>query len=166
MKIRLAGVIKDSIVDGPGLRTVIFTQGCYHNCDECHNKHTHDIHGGYLKEINELAYEIVNARLQRGITISGGEPFLQAKEINYLITKVKELNNKYDIWIYTGYLIEELLDKSNPNLKINLEILTKADTLVDGRFNKHLKDINLVFKGSSNQRIINLNEYFNNYKSL
>lgn len=104
--------------------------------------------------------------MQRGITISGGEPFLQAKEINYLITKVKELNNKYDIWIYTGYLIEELLDKSNPNLKINLEILTKADTLVDGRFNKHLKDINLVFKGSSNQRIINLNEYFNNYKSL
>lgn len=158
MNIRLAGVIHDSIVDGPGLRTVVFTQGCYHNCSECHNKHTHDIHGGYEMNIEELASSIASTKLQKGITISGGEPFLQPHQVLYLILYIKKLKPTLDIWIYSGYTIEELLDTNNLNYKLNLEILSNADVLVDGKFNKHLKDVDLIFKGSSNQRIINLKD--------
>lgn len=160
MKLRLAGVLTDSIVDGPGLRSVIFTQGCTHNCKGCHNQHSHDLLGGYLKDIDELVLELSKVKLQRGITISGGEPFLQPQAILELILSIKELKPNYDIWIYSGFTIEELLNTTGGNYEINLEILKNINVLVDGRFIEELKNPNLLFKGSKNQRVIYLQEYF------
>lgn len=160
MKLRLAGVLIDSIVDGPGLRSVIFTQGCTHNCKGCHNQHSHDLLGGYLKDIDELVLELSKVKLQRGITISGGEPFLQPQAILELILSIKKLKPNYDIWIYSGFTIEELLNTTGGNYEINLEILKNINVLVDGRFIEELKNPNLLFKGSKNQRVIYLQEYF------
>lgn len=162
MKMRLSGLITDSIVDGPGLRTVIFTQGCTHNCNGCHNPQTHDLFGGYEEDLDNLIDKINNIKLQKGITISGGEPFLQPTQLLYLILEIKKLNPNYDFWIYSGFTIEELLNKSNSNYQLNLDILKEIDVLVDGRFNMNLKDTTLLFRGSSNQRIIYLKEYFKN----
>ena len=102
MKIRLAGIANDSIVDGPGIRYTIFVQGCPHKCKGCHNQHTHDYNGGFVKDINDLLKEIKANPLLCGVTFSGGEPFCQAKELAYLGEKIKQ--NDLDI-VITSYSI-------------------------------------------------------------
>lgn len=161
MEIRISGLVNDSIVDGPGLRYTVFTQGCLFNCKGCHNPQTHDLNGGRLIKINEIINEIKKNPLLSGVTISGGEPFLQVPEILALVQEIKKLN--LDVIIYTGYTFEELNAMNDD--KIN-EIISLADYLIDGRFNLSLRSLELVFRGSSNQRIIDLKKTLKNNKVI
>jgi anaerobic ribonucleoside-triphosphate reductase activating protein len=155
MKIRISSSVAfDSIVDGPGLRMVIWTQGCIHNCKECHNPQTHNLCGGYEVDTEEIINKIKTLKLQRGITLSGGEPFLQPEALEEIAKEAK--NNKLDVWSYTGFTIEELLDTKNPEHFKNLNLLKHIDVLVDGKFELGKKDFTLKFRGSSNQRIIDV----------
>lgn len=153
MEIRLAGVVEESTVDGPGIRYTVFTQGCLHNCKGCHNPQTHPLDGGYVSDTNHIIAQIKKNSLITGITISGGEPFLQPNPVLELIKEAKKIN--MDVLVYSGYTFEELHDLKNPVID---EILKVADYLVDGRFEIAKKSYTLLFKGSSNQRIIDLQE--------
>ena len=152
-QIRLSGVVKESIVDGPGIRYVIFTQGCPHHCKGCHNPETWNEKSGKLKEIAEIYQEIKANPLVTGVTLSGGEPMIKAKELYSLIKKLKEEN--YHIMIYTGYLFEYLIENGNEE-NYFLELLKLTDILVDGKFIIDQKDLLLKFRGSKNQRIIDV----------
>lgn len=152
MKIRLAYPLQsDSIVDGEGVRTVIWTQGCTHNCLGCHNPDTHSFDGGYLIEIEELKKQIENLKIQDGITFSGGDPMCQVEACLEIAKFCKKKN--LNIWCYTGYTFEQLLKLNSP--KIN-EFLSYIDVLVDGKFILSERSLNLRFKGSRNQRVIDL----------
>lgn len=158
MEIKLASNLSfDSIVDGPGLRTVIWTQGCPHNCKGCHNPQTHDFNKGFKVNTEDIIAQIKNTRLQRGITISGGEPFMQVEPLIEIVKEIKKDTN-FDIWIFSGYTIEELT--SNKNKDKNIELLRYVDVLVDGKFEEDKKDIDLIFRGSSNQRVIDVKKTF------
>ena len=150
--IRLASLSSHSSVDGPGLRTVVWFQGCPHHCVGCHNPQTQTIEDGYCVEIDELIIRI-EAFDNKKITLSGGEPFLQSLALLDLVERLNELG--YDIWCYTGYTLEECL--SNPIFKC---VLQNIDFLVDGPFIMDQKDHTLIFRGSKNQNVINLKAYF------
>ena len=155
-KIRLSAMLQsDSVVDGEGLRCVLWTQGCPHRCVGCHNPSTHEIEGGFLKDIDELCAELTKISYHDGLTISGGEPFLQVEQLFPIIECAKNLG--MNVWVYTGYTIDELLEMSNPRIKQLLEMI---DILVDGRFVQTLFSYDLLYCGSSNQNIINMKEYF------
>ncbi|SUX05254.1 anaerobic ribonucleoside-triphosphate reductase activating protein [Campylobacter lari] len=147
--LRLAGVVKESIVDGYGLRYVIFTQGCPHHCRGCHNPQTHDFNKGYLQDLASLYDEICKNPLLQGVTFSGGEPFMQAKNLSILAKHIKALG--LDLTIYTGFTYEKLLQDQAMK-----ELLILADVLIDGKFILEQKDLSLKFKGSKNQRIIDV----------
>lgn len=149
--LRISGIEPQSIVDGPGIRYVIFTQGCDRNCFGCHNPQTHDKEKGYLVDINHLYREIIRDPIIQGITISGGEPFLQVPPLLNLLKKLKRKN--YNIICYTGYLFEQL--KNNIDY---CDLLNYIDFLIDGHFDINLKNIDLKFRGSSNQRIIDIKQ--------
>lgn len=151
-EIRLAGIVEESITDGPGIRFTIFTQGCEHNCYGCHNPQTHDINGGYMKNINELVESINDTKYLKGVTFSGGEPFLQAYACHLIASRIKK---EYDIISYTGYTFEKLLELSKVYEGINL-FLRDIDYLIDGQFIISKRSLELRFKGSSNQRIIDV----------
>lgn len=147
MNIRLAAQpTVDSIVDGEGLRTVFWCQGCLHHCPGCHNPTTWDMSAGFIWTTDELVNFYLRQDLQSGITISGGDPFYQPVALLDLLQKLKQY--QINIWVYTGFLFEEL-DK---------HILQYIDVLVDGPFIEGQKDLSLYFKGSTNQRIINIQE--------
>jgi len=149
---RLAGIIPESIVDGPGVRFVVFAQGCPHHCPGCHNPQTWDIEGGKERTMQEIRKMLRKRKSKlRGITISGGEPFLQAVEMAELAREAKKID--LDVVTYTGYLYEDLLSLERPGIQ---ELLEVTDLLVDGQFQQELKDIALAFRGSSNQRLIDL----------
>ena len=150
MKIRLYGTVNDSIVDGPGLRYVIFTQGCLHHCPGCHNPDSHAIDGGYIEDTEQCLLEIDQNPLLDGVTLSGGEPFLQATALIHLVQKVKKRH--LHVMIYSGYTFEEILELGDEEKKL----LSLCDTLVDGKFILSLKSMELLYKGSSNQRIIDI----------
>lgn len=161
MKIRLSSPLSfDSIVDGPGLRMVVWTQGCTHKCNECHNPQTHDLNGGYEVEVNDIINNIKKLKLQRGITLSGGEPFLQQVPLEIIAREAKE--SDLDVWTYTGFTFEQLLDSKNPNYFKNLKLLKQIDILIDGKFVYDKRDISLKFRGSSNQRIIDVQKSLKN----
>ncbi|MDR3321563.1 MAG: anaerobic ribonucleoside-triphosphate reductase activating protein [Synergistaceae bacterium] len=150
---RLAGIVPESIVDGPGMRYVVFTQGCPHCCPGCHNPHTHDPSGGFDISPGELVSRfLLSARenpLLDGLTISGGEPLTQARELLPLADAAGE--EGLNIWLYTGYTIEEIRSRGNWD---DAELLRRVDALVDGRFIESMRTMDAPFKGSSNQRII------------
>jgi anaerobic ribonucleoside-triphosphate reductase activating protein len=148
----LASLSSNSSVDGLGLRTVVWFQGCVHHCPGCHNPQTHDVHGGYEVEVEQLLNEI-RALGNKKITFSGGDPFLQNLALYDLCEALYKEN--YTIWIYTGYLLEDLVKQP-----INQSILEFSDVLVDGKFIQDLKGVDNIFKGSSNQRVIKLRTYF------
>ncbi len=156
MLVRLAHkMTRDSIVDGPGLRAVIWTQGCKHNCKGCHNPSTHDFNGGFLMDVQDIALELETLRLHRGITISGGEPFEQPLECLEIAKHTKELG--LDVWCYTGYTYEELTNVTNHKYKEGwLEFLKYIDVLIDGPFILEKKNLLLRFRGSENQRILHV----------
>lgn len=151
--LKIAGIVEESIVDGPGIRFVIFTQGCPHNCKGCHNPQTHDFNGGKNIKINEIIEMIKSNPLLKGITLSGGEPFMQAKQLSILIDKIKD--SKLDIITYTGFKYEDLINNSNDENSF-MELLTRTDILIDGKFVEDKKDDSLMFRGSSNQRAIDV----------
>ena len=160
MKIRLAADLQtDSIVDGQGIRTVIWTQGCSHNCPHCHNPQTHDFNGGELVELDEVIEKIKNLSGQDGITFSGGDPMFQPKQCSILATEVHKLN--MNVWAYTGFTFEELIKSNNKDI---LEFLTNIDVLIDGKFEIDKKSMDLEFRGSSNQRIIDIPKSLENHK--
>lgn len=152
MKIRLAGEITtESIVDGEGIRTVVWTQGCRHNCKECHNPTTHSFDGGFLKDVAELCEEIKNVPFQDGITLSGGDPL---EQIDACLEIAKYCHSiGLNVWCYTGYTMEALLRRSEKEENLR-ELLKNIDVLVDSPFIISLKSYNVPFRGSSNQRII------------
>ena len=157
MKLRIASpVICDSIVDGPGLRMVIWTQGCKHNCKGCHNPQTHSLTKGYEVDTKEIINKMASLKLQQGITLSGGEPFLQPAPLVEIAKEAKNMN--LDVWSYTGFKFEELIDRKNPLYFENVELLKYIDVLVDGKFEEDKKNISLTLRGSTNQRIINVKE--------
>lgn len=157
MEIRLAGITKESIVDGPGLRLVVFTQGCTHNCEGCHNPDTHDINGGYATEVEELFLYIeesfIRNKLLKGVTFSGGEPFLQAKQLSLLAQRLKELG--LGIVTYSGFTFEQLAAMA-VNRKGIGDLLKQTDILIDGLYHATERDLGLAFRGSRNQRLIDV----------
>lgn len=160
MKIRLAADLQtDSIVDGLGIRTVIWTQGCSHNCPSCHNPSTHDFNGGDLVELDDVIYVLENLDGQDGVTFSGGDPMFQAKQCSILAKKVHELG--MNVWAYTGFTYEELLEKGNKDI---LEFLFEIDVLIDGKFDLTKKSLDLEFRGSSNQRLIDVPNSLQNHE--
>ncbi len=152
--IRLAAdLTTDSIVDGPGLRAVLWTQGCSHHCEGCQNAQTWDFNGGGLVPIDMVLEAIDELEYQDGITFSGGDPMFQVEACNIIADycKKKGLN----IWVYTGFTYEELMEKSKTK-PIYKEFLSNIDGLVDGRFILEKRNLNLLFRGSSNQRLIDM----------
>lgn len=154
MKLRIAGTANDSIVDGPGIRFTIFTQGCPHNCKGCHNPTTHDFNGGELVDTADLLGKAIENPLLDGVTFSGGEPFCQAQVLAYLGEQIKSLG--LNIITYTGYTFEYLYEHRNENGWG--ELLAVTDYLIDGPFILEQKDWEIKFRGSSNQRYIDCQE--------
>lgn len=151
MEVRLAsGLQKDSIVDGSGIRTVIWFQGCLHHCYMCHNPETWDLNGGIVFDLDDIKEEIKNLKYQSGITLSGGDPFFQAESATEIAKYAHECN--LNVWCYTGFTYEELIEADDD--KKNL--LKNVDVLVDGRFENEKKSLACKFRGSTNQRIIDV----------
>jgi len=152
MKIRVAGITQDSIVDGKGLRFVVFTQGCPHHCPGCHNPETHTLWGGKLVEVQEVIAQMNANPLSDGLTLSGGEPLWPPLVGAEIAKAAKE--RCMNVWCYTGYTLEEL--EVIPGAE---DLLSLVDVLVDGRYIQSKRSLDLDFRGSSNQRVIDMNAY-------
>lgn len=151
MEMRIAGTVSDSIVDGSGLRYTIFTQGCFHNCPGCHNPETHDPDGGKAMDTETIIAEFRKNPLMSGITLSGGEPFLQAEACLELARAAHALHK--DVWAYSGYTLEELRTLGDEHI---LALLDEIDVLVDGKFHLEERSLELKYCGSKNQRLIDM----------
>ena len=149
--IRLAGVVRESIVDGPGIRFTVFTQGCPHHCPGCHNPQTHDPAGGYDCELQKILDAVEKNPLLRGITLSGGEPFEQPEALLELSKAVVAMGK--DVVAFSGYTFEELMKKSEQTPAVR-ELLSLCCLLIDGRFILAERDLTLRFRGSRNQRLL------------
>ena len=151
MRIGLSGVTGDSIVDGPGLRLTIFTQGCLHHCPGCHNPQTHDPEGGSWADTEDILAAAAENPLLDGITLSGGDPFLQPVPCLALAEGAHKIG--LNVWTYTGYTWEALLEENDAE---KLALLKETDVLVDGPFLLAERSLELRFCGSRNQRLIDV----------
>ena len=149
--VKLAGIVPDSIVDGPGLRTTLFAQGCPHHCEGCHNPETWDFSGGHEATADMILGIVRFNPLSRGVTFSGGEPFAQAAGFAEIAKLLHETGN-YEVASYSGYTFEELLDGTDDQK----ELLRNLDVLIDGPFVLAEKSLEVAFRGSRNQRIIDV----------
>ena len=149
----LAGLVEESVVDGSGIRCAVFVQGCPHRCKGCHNPQTHSFDGGTDTSVAELAERIAANPLLSGVTLSGGEPFCYPEPLSVLAKDVHAHGK--NVWCYTGYTYEQLLKKSASSKKIRA-FLDEIDVLIDGRFIEARRNPMLKFRGSENQRILNL----------
>lgn len=149
--LNLYGSVSDSIVDGPGLRYSVFVQGCTHNCPGCHNPESQPKTGGTVTAIEDILADIRANKLISGVTLSGGEPFEQAEACAELASQLKA--EGYSVWAYTGYLYEDLLGSEDAAVA---KLLDNIDVLVDGPFVEAKKSLTLEWKGSSNQRVIDI----------
>lgn len=154
-RIRLSGIAYESLVNGPGMRRVFFAQGCKHNCPGCFNPDTHDFTGGEERNMDELIKDVLDNPILKGVTFSGGDPFEQADKFAYMARAFR--NNGLNIWSYTGYKFENII-KQLENNKGWQDLLNNIDVLVDGRFDKDKMQDGLKFRGSLNQRIIDVKE--------
>ena len=152
-KLNVAGVVPESITDGEGIRSVLFVQGCPHHCPGCHNPETHSFEGGTETDIEDIYREFKKNPLLSGITFSGGEPFCQSGPLADLGEMV--VGGGKNVTVFSGYTIEQLLEmgKKNPDI---MRLLNIADVLIDGRFVLAEKSLTLRFRGSRNQRMIDL----------
>ncbi len=157
MKIRIAGIVPESFVDGEGVRFAIFMQGCLRNCPGCHNPATHDLNGGKIFDTEEIISAMKKNPLVSGITLSGGEPFLQIPPAVELAKAAK--NFGLDVWCYTGFKFEEIPSEGE-------ELLKNTDVLVDGEYIEDLRDLDLNFRGSKNQRVIDVKKTLSNKKII
>ena len=148
-KLKIADIIAESVVDGKGIRLVVFFQGCKHKCIGCHNPESWSFDLGTEYTIKDLGDKILSGLtpLHRGITFSGGDSMFQEEALLQLIKYIKSQKNNFDIWLYTGFTFEEIIDS---------EVLKYIDVLVDGRFILEQRDLTLVFRGSKNQRLIDM----------
>lgn len=151
MEIRLAGVVTESITDGPGIRYTVFTQGCPHGCPGCHNPQTHDFQAGSLRTVDDIFEEFRRNPMLKGITFSGGEPFCQPAALAELAARVHAAGR--DVVTYSGWTYEELTAMRNAGIQ---RLLDETDLLVDGKFILARKNLELLFRGSENQRIIDM----------
>ena len=144
---------QDSIVDGEGIRSVIWFQGCSHNCPGCHNPETHDFNAGEIVSLEDMKAQIDELEFQAGVTFSGGDPMMQVEALAELASYVYEKG--MNVWVYTGFTFEELmtLAEKNDNYRKALE---EIDVLVDGKFVLELRSFDAQFRGSSNQRILDV----------
>lgn len=149
MELRLAGLLPESVVDGPGLRSVIFVQGCPHHCPGCHNPDTWDFDGGVAEDTTEILETLGYPGLVSGVTFSGGEPFCQAGALAELAAELK--GRGFHLAAYTGYTWEQLSARADPCVR---RLLGSLDLLIDGPFRRELRSTDLPFRGSRNQRII------------
>lgn len=153
--IRLYGLVTDSIVDGPGFRTAIFTQGCPHHCPGCHNPNSHDFQGGTLWTLDDVEKKFADNPLLDGITLSGGEPFSQPAPCAELARRAHARG--LSVWVYSGYTYEQLRAMAEKDTDV-LSLLSEADVLVDGPFLLAERSLELDFRGSRNQRLIDLHK--------
>lgn len=151
MKYQLSGIVNDSVVDGPGLRLAVFMQGCPHGCPGCHNADTWDPNGGREADTDEVRRLLANNPLLDGLTLSGGEPFFQPEAAAEMASLARERG--LNVWAYTGWTLEELLAMDNAAVK---RLLGLVDVLVDGPFVQAQRSLSLRFRGSLNQRLIDL----------
>lgn len=150
--LRIAGIEQESFVDGPGIRFVVFTQGCTHHCPECQNPETHAFGKGHVETADSLLKMVDANPLLSGVTLSGGDPMEQAVQLLPFVLGVKM--RRLHLVVFTGYRYEMLMSKfAHPAMK---ELLTYTDILIDGPYLKDLRDLSLTFRGSSNQRIIDV----------
>ncbi|MEG2173568.1 MAG: anaerobic ribonucleoside-triphosphate reductase activating protein [Desulfovibrionaceae bacterium] len=153
--LRVNGMVEESIADGPGLRFVVFTQGCPHHCGGCHNPDTHAMDGGFLLDTRDILRQFRENPLLAGITFSGGEPFMQAAPLGELAVRVRALGKH--VLVYTGYVYERLQERSVQEPAI-AKLLAQTNTLIDGPYVAKLRSLELLYRGSSNQRILHLHE--------
>ena len=153
MQLRLAGIVKESVVDGPGIRMVVVVQGCPHHCPGCHNPDSHDPDGGYESSTEEIIEALPDGKLVSGVTLSGGEPFAQVEAMAVVAAAAKKRG--LSVVVYTGYRLEELQKKAEQEPAI-LSLLQATDILVDGPYEQERRDLDLAFRGSSNQRLIDV----------
>ena len=151
MNIRIAGVVNDSIVDGPGLRFSVFTQGCSHHCPGCHNPETHDPQGGHDEDTDALIAKMKKNPLLSGITLTGGDPLEQSAPCLELAKAAHAAG--LNVWAYTGYTWEQLLSRNDPD---QMALLREVDVLVDGPFIQAERSLGLDYRGSRNQRLIDV----------
>jgi len=151
--VRIAGLIQDSIVDGPGLRFVVFTQGCQLRCEGCHNPETWSISGGDELPVGEVIAQMQGNPLTDGLTLTGGEPFLQAEECAMLSAAARK--SGLNVWIYSGFVFEELLVRAKSEQAVK-ELMELADVLVDGPFVLAQRTLSLKWRGSRNQRVLDM----------
>lgn len=156
--IRLSGIAYESLVNGPGIRRVFFSQGCKHNCKGCFNPDTHDFNGGENRNMDELIESVLDNPMIKGVTFSGGDPLEQADKFAYMAKSFKD--NNLNIWCYTGYTYEYIIEHKDYNNGWN-ELLNNIDVLVDGKFEEENMQEGLKFRGSTNQRIIDIKESLN-----
>lgn len=149
MRIHIANVVQDSIVDGKGMRLAVFTQGCTHACPGCHNLDAHALEGGVAWDTDDILEMLRKNSLQSGITLTGGEPFLQPAACLELARGAHAMRK--NVWTYTGYTFETLLAMEDPDIQ---GLLAETDVLVDGPFLLEQRSLEIPFRGSTNQRLL------------
>lgn len=159
----VAGIENDSIVDGPGIRITVFLQGCPHHCDECQNQETWDFieDSGHECSSDEIVDILKGNPLVSGLSFSGGEPFCQSEFCLDCITKAKSVRPGISIWIWSGWTFEELISKDDENVN---NLLHSCDVLIDGKYLKSERTLSLPWRGSKNQRVIDLTKTFSQHK--
>ena len=150
MEISVIKIVESTSVDGPGLRTTVYCAGCGHHCRGCHNPQSWDINYGTMVQVEDVANRLLAT--DEDITFSGGDPMFQIEAFAELASIIKAKSNK-NIWCYTGYTFEQLLRNNK-----SLELLKNIDVLVDGRFIEEQKDKEILFRGSKNQRLIDVQQ--------
>ena len=157
MNLNVAGFEKESVVDGEGIRFVVFLQGCPHHCKRCHNTETWDINKQSYIDIDsifQMMDKLSNSIIQyRGLTLSGGEPFLQPLGCSILTDKAHSIG--WDVWCYSGYTYTQLLEIAKNDNDVN-RLLRSINVLIDGPYIEDMKDLDLVYRGSSNQKVLRL----------
>jgi len=151
--VRIAGLIQDSIVDGPGLRFVVFAQGCDLGCEGCQNPEARILDGGTEKSVEEIIGEMLSNPLTDGLTLSGGEPFVQAADCVSLAAAARK--GGLNVWVYSGYGFDEILARAGSD-PIVRELLQLTDVLIDGRFVLAERTLTLKWRGSKNQRVLDV----------
>lgn len=152
MKVIIAGIERHSFVNGPGSRYVVFFQGCIHHCEKCQNPDTWDIQKGKVYEADDIVNDILSTKYLDGVTLSGGDPLLQAEACHYIAKKLKEKG--LNVWCYTGWTYEAI--QSGKVSKEAKDALDDIDVLIDGPFLYSLLTDKCIYRGSSNQRIIDV----------
>ncbi len=152
-ELRLSGTIPESIVDGPGIRYTVFVQGCPHHCEGCHNPQTHDFEGGKTVPAENILAQVKKNPLLDGVTFSGGEPFCQPEALYELGTEIKKLG--MNLVCYSGFTFEQLCSIGEKDSWVH-KLLEITDILIDGKFVLAEKSLMLKFRGSKNQRIIDV----------